>query len=180
MIPVTIFSGFSLSTEEVIKERTQAEWAFGAAKEKEILNSSVEAYRTIFSPIAEGLSSFYITEEEGIFDEETKIIIDSIFGSVFQAIHRFFVMIEWSIWFIPVILLSAVDAFSQRRIRSENLTWQSPIKYHLGIHGVIFAIGASWTYVLFPLSVTVVAMPLFFVALSYFLYMSISNLQRML
>jgi hypothetical protein len=180
MIPITFIAGYSISTEELVKERKQAELVFGEDREKAIFQASIEAYQLVFEPLAEGVLGFYVTEEEAAFNEETKAVVESVFGSIFQAVHRFFVLLEWSIWLTPLLILAFVDSMTQRSIRSENLSWQSPIKYHLGTHGVVFSVGVSWVYILFPFSLTIVLVPLFFFMLAFFIYTTISNLQRMI
>jgi hypothetical protein len=178
-IPITLYTNFSVVEQEIVKERQQVEIAFGPVRDEVVMGRSLALYNFCCAGLAQSLNDYYLSDKEGMFNTETKVILESIWGSLFQVIHRLFVYVEWLSVMWPLILFFFVDALVNRKIRNEDLTYQNPVRYHLAMHGIVFALGASVAYLFFPFSFSLIAIPLLVAMFSYSLYVAISHLHRM-
>lgn len=178
-ILISLLYNFSVVDQEIWKERKGVELAFGANVEKRVMDRSLAVYNFCFADIAKWMEEFYRTDNETL-QKGTSVFIQNIFGTIFQVILRLMVLCEWLYWVWPIIAILIHDAFITRRIRSESLTWQSPIRNFLGIHGVIVSLGLMLAYLFFPFTLTIYIVPVWLAVFSVFFYMAVSNMQRMI
>lgn len=178
-IPLSMLLNYSIIEHEVMKERQQVEMVFGSEREQVVLQRSVASYSFCCADVAKSLDDYFLAGEDNAIDNTFKMILESVWGSVFQALLRMHVFVEWLTWLWPVIVFFIVDGFVRRRIRAESLTTSNVNRFFISKHGVVLSIGLSVAYMFFPFSASIVAIPAILILFTYSLHASIVQLHRM-
>lgn len=107
-------------------------------------------------------------------------VYQSVWSSVYQSIFRFFVAMEFGLYLLPIIVAALIDGLSMRKVKTENLGWFSPVKYHGSLHGVVALLGLALAYLTLPFAVPPHLVVIWYIALGVLISVAARNLQRML
>ena len=160
-------------------EMKQIEKFFGEEVAQDIYDTSMSFMKSYFGFFIDQIKAARTFENEASSVFSMTFVLESIVKTTHILVLRFLSITVWMKWIIPFMIFLIVDAFVSRRIRSEDLTWQSPMYYHLATHGLVFTVGALFAYFLIPAPVMIWITPLFILLFIASMSLAIANFQRL-
>ncbi len=160
-------------------EVSQMERIFGKDIAQRLYDESIEIIMSCCGSMVEQVEAAKSAEGR----ENTVFSMTFILESIVKTFHIFILRLlsisMWTKWLVPFGLFMLIDAMVSRKIRSENLAWQSPLYYHFSMHGTVFTLGALIAYFLVPTSIMLWVIPFFLLLLISSLSVAIANFQRL-
>lgn len=151
---------------------------FGDTAGDTIKNRSKDTFDTCCSSAVEFTREYFVTDSDGNSPSEfLSGIFNNTWGSVYQAIVRFHIFIEFSAYLIPFVFAALFDAFQIRKIKAGNREWFSPLRYHGGLHAILGMFGLIIVYLLTPFTVHIFFLIGWFVLLAMLFSMTFRNMQ---
>lgn len=150
------------TTEARIRERTNATYSF-------CCNWLADLTRTLMVAPS--------NDSQGVQDY-TKQAHQSFWTSVYLIIYRVFVMGEWLLVFWVVFIAAFMQGLVKRDIAVVNTAWSSPIRYHLGLHYALFALGIQVNLLFYPWALSPYAPVAMLTVFTFVLFIIASNIQH--
>lgn len=150
------------STENRIRERTNATYSF-------CCNWLSDLTRTLMvspSEDSQGWHSF------------TKQAHQDFWTSVYLIIYRILVIFEWLLVFWVVFVAAFMQGLVKRNISVTNTAWSSPIRYHLGLHYALVALGIQVNLLFYPWALSPYVSIAMLTVFSFVLFIIASNIQH--
>ena len=150
------------STETRIRERTNVAYSF-------CCNWLSDLTRTLMvspSDDSQGLQSF------------TKQAHQDFWTSIYLLIYRILVIAEWLLVFWVVFIAAFMQGLVRRNISVTNTAWSSPIRYHLGLHYALVALGVQVNLLFYPWALSPYASIAMLTVFSFVLFIIASNIQH--
>lgn len=123
------------------------------------------------------LKSFVLDGDGNAPSEFLSNVYNNIWGSIYQIIVRIHILVDFSLYLFPFVIAAFYDALQIRRVKTENKSWFSPLRYHAGLHACIAMFGGLIIYLLSPLAIHIYFLVGWFVLLGAILSWTFRNMQ---
>ncbi|MDT0618569.1 MAG: DUF4400 domain-containing protein [Salinisphaeraceae bacterium] len=104
--------------------------------------------------------------------------METVWNGIYQSLYRFSVLLEVLPFMLPLIIPAIVDGFMTREVKKRTYGYASPIRYYASMHAVAALIVAIPAYLVFPLPVPPLFVPLWAVSVAIILAVMTSNIQK--
>lgn len=86
--------------------------------------------------------------------------ITSLMMQIYSAIMRIFIVLTWMLLLLPFLGAAIIDGINQRSVKFATFGYQNPTAFSLGSHLVILIGALPFMYVVVPMMVTPLFMPM--------------------
>ena len=114
------------------------------------------------------------------FSQWTRLRIEATWLWMGLVVYRLHVLMGWLLPGIPLAIVAYLDGQYVREIRKFSFVAQSPIRHKLGIRVMWVVLLGLVSWLLIPVPLPALVAPILTVAISYSLWLWVSNLQKRL
>lgn len=104
--------------------------------------------------------------------------LDVLFGTFYQSLRRFFLLLSWWPFLIAVVIPSAVDGLVQRKIKQSNFDYSSPLAHRYSFYAVIGIVYLLLLGLTFPFPIPPQAMPMACVGIAFAMNVYFAHTQK--
>lgn len=177
---------------QINKERESISAWIGYDKTMEVVKASDSVYKkyfkdsgiesmayAVFVPTFSGFDPKNETGKRGkYFFDKIDDQLTVLWSNVYYAIQRIRLIIEWLPYMLPILLPAIIDGAMQRETKKVSYGYTSEFRYNSGHKALTLLVIIPFLYLLCPIAVSPLAVPIWALALSIVAVVMSANFQK--
>jgi hypothetical protein len=180
LIIISVLFNESIVVEQVIKEQQMVVNLMQEFTETRIRERTNVAYSFCCNWLSDLTRTLMVSpsdDSQGL-QRFTKQAHQDFWTSIYLLIYRVLVIVEWLLVFWVVFIATFMQGLVRRNISVTNTAWSSPIRYHLGLHYALVALGVQVNLLFYPWALSPYVSIAMLTVLSFVLFIIASNIQH--